>query len=46
MNCAEEVEKAQSEYRVRGLFIATWTETEAEARDFLRMTEKWSVDRG
>ena len=41
----EEVAKALSTLSARGLYINTRTETEAEARELLRMCEHWSVDR-
>ncbi len=43
---ADEVEKALAELSARGLFIQTGTATEDEARDLLKMAERWSVDRG
>jgi hypothetical protein len=42
---AREVEPALAELSARGLFIATWCETEEEARDLLRQAEQWSRDR-
>jgi len=41
-----EVEDALDALSARGLFIATWCETEDEARALLKNAEKWSVDRG
>jgi hypothetical protein len=41
-----DVEPALQLLSARGLFISTWASTETEARDLLRIAEKWSVDRG
>ena len=43
---AGEVKDALETLSARGLFISTYCETEAEARDILRYAEKNSVDRG
>ena len=40
----EEVETALCELSSRGLFIATWCKTEAEARALLAKAERWSHD--
>lgn len=40
-----EVETALAELSARGLFIGTACETEAEARDLIEKTKKWSKDR-
>jgi len=40
----EEVEAALRELSARGLFIATWCKTEAEARALLAKAERWSHD--
>ena len=42
---AAEVEEALAHLSARRLFIDTWTRTEDEARNLLRMAERWSVDR-
>ena len=42
----DEVEPALRVLSARGLFISTWAETEAKARDLLQHAERWSVDRG
>ncbi len=39
----EELEPALRALSARGLFIATWTRTEAEARELLAQAERWSV---
>ena len=41
----DEVRPALSELSAKGLFIQTWCDTEAEARELLRNAEKWSSDR-
>ena len=43
---ANEVETALRELSARGLFISTWCDSEAEARELLAQVERWSVDRG
>jgi len=43
---SEEVEQALSLLSARGLFIKTWTETQAQAERLLEQAENWSVDRG
>ena len=43
---AEEVQYALIHLSARGLFIDTSAPSEDEARDLLRMAERWSVDRG
>jgi hypothetical protein len=42
----DEVEAALSMLSARGLFIATWTDTQAQAEELLAQAERWSVDRG
>lgn len=42
----EEVRPALEQLSARGLFISTWSRTEVEARDLLRLAESESVDRG
>jgi hypothetical protein len=42
----EEVRAALEGLSARGLFIETWCETEAEARELLENAGRWSVDRG
>jgi len=42
----EETEQALSMLSARGLFIQTWTDTQAEAEELLKQAERWSVDRG
>jgi hypothetical protein len=43
---AGEVKQALELLSARGLFIATWCRSEAEALELLRNVERWSVDRG
>ena len=43
---ADEVQHAIAHLSARGLFIDTSAGSEHEARDLLRMAERWSVDRG
>ncbi len=43
---SEEVKPALEQLSARGLFISTCCRTEGEARQLLKDTEKWSVDRG
>ena len=42
----EEVKQALSLLSARGLFIQTFTKSEAEAEELLKQAERWSVDRG
>lgn len=42
----EEVQTALENLSARGLFIDTNLESEDDARELLKMAEKWSVDRG
>jgi len=43
---ADEVQHALAQLSARGLFIDTSARSEDEARNLLRMAERWSVDRG
>jgi len=43
---ADKVQHALAHLSARGLFIDTSARSEDEARDLLRMAERWSVDRG
>ena len=42
----EEVEQDLSMLSARGLFIQTWTKTQAQAEELLEQAERWSMDRG
>jgi phosphoglycolate phosphatase-like HAD superfamily hydrolase len=43
---ADEVQHALAQLSARGLFIDASARSEDEARNLLRMAERWSVDRG